>query len=486
MHFVAALDKIPGIKCVLGLQENVVTGMADGYFRMTRKPACTLLHCGPGLANGIANLHNAKRARSAILNIVGDHATYHQRFDSPLTSDTKSLAESVSAWVRTSQRAEDVGLDAVAAIKQALVYPGNIATLILPSDVSWNEGGVPQQANALEEAPSADSDDIEIVAELIRSGRKGLLFLSGEALLEEAQQLLYSITKKHAVDVIAEYSIARIARGTGRLPIEKIPYGIDAAALRIKDYDYIVLINALEPVAFFAYPGKPSRIASPKTRIHSLCTPEQDPVGALQRLCEALEVSPARIPEAANPDGIVSGAVTPEGFAKNLAALMPADAIVSDESISWGRDFYRHTYDARPHDWLHLTGGAIGDGLPVATGAAIATNGQRRVISLQADGSAMYSLQALWTQAEQQLPCTTIILRNGKYNILIGEYKGVGAEPGETAMKMLDLGTPGLDWVKLAQGMGVEAASADSLERCADLMRHSFSRPGPFLIELVI
>jgi acetolactate synthase-1/2/3 large subunit len=487
MHFVAALDQVPGIKCVLGLQENVVTGMADGYFRLARKPAATLLHCGPGLANGLANLHNAKRARSAILNIVGDHTASHAQYDPPLNSPTQSLAQSVSGWVKVSSAAKSVGLDAMEGLSYAHRYPGHISTLILPSDVSWNEGGI-AQASVSTCAPETQIDAQQVlqVASAIGAGRRVLLLLSGEALFEEAQMLLHSIKSRYPVALLAEYSIARISRGSGRLPIERIPYGIDAAVARLKPFDDIVLINALEPVAFFAYPDKPSRLASPDTRIITLATPEQSGLLVLKMLCEELGVGSQPIPETRSVTELVRGEITQLGFARNLSALLPEGAIVSDESISWGRDFYRNTFAARPHEWLHLTGGAIGDGLPVATGAAVGTRGARRVVSLQADGSAMYSLQALWTQAEQNLPCTTIILKNNKYNILIGEYKSVGAEPGATANKMLSLSSPEIDWVKLAQGMGVEAARADTLERCSDLMKLSFAQRGPFLIELTI
>lgn len=487
MHFVAALDQVPGINCVLGLQENVVTGMADGYFRIARKPAVTLLHCGPGLANGWANLHNAKRARSAILNIVGDHATYHAPFDPPLNAPTEALARGVCGWVKVCTQAQSVGLDAIEGLHSARRYPGQISTLILPSDVSWNDGGIAQRSMSMDMGPEpVDEERVREVAAAITSGRRVLLLLSGEALFAEAQTLLHSISCRYPVTLMAEYSIPRISRGRTRLPIERMPYGTDAAVARLSGFDDIVLVNASVPVAFFAYPDKPSTLTRTDMPILTLATPQESAVEALERLCEALLIDTHPIPVSSLGSDLVSGDVSPDGFAHNLAVLMPEGAIVSDESISWGRDFYRHTFNAAPHEWLHLTGGAIGDGLPIATGAAIAAQRQRRVISLQADGSAMYSLQALWTQAEQNLPCTTIVLKNNKYSILLGEYKSVGAIPGETANKMLSLGSPQIDWVQLAQGMGVEAARADTLERCSELLTWSFAHPGPFLIELAI
>lgn len=499
MHFVAALDQNPGIRCVLGLHETAVTGMADGYWRIAGKPACTLLHCGPGLANGLANLHNARRARSGIVNIVGDQATYHRPHDAPLTADTEALARTVSSWVRTSTRAVDVGRDAAAAVQAARTHPGQIATLILPSDASWDEGGVPAQALPVPAASTIDVFAVRTAARVLRGdhgsahgagGARVLLLLAGQALSAAGQQLAWRVARATGAAVRADFVIGQMARGRGCPPIERVPYVTDQAVRALAGYDHLVLVGAKPPVGFFAYPGKPSTHYSPTAQLHVLARPEQDGLAALQALVDELgapeapahDPGPRPLPE--------RGAPTSEGLARTLAALLPEGAIVSDESVSYGRGFYPHTFAAAPHDWLHLAGGAIGDGLPVATGAAIGARamgaGERRVVSLQADGSAMYSLQALWTQARERLPCTTVLLNNRSYAILLGEYKGVGATPGPTAMDMLDLGRPALDWVKLAQGMGVEAARTTTLEGCADLLAASFRQPGPFLIDLVI
>ena len=486
MHFVAALDQSAGMRCVLGLQENVVTGMADGYYRIAGKPACTLLHCGPGLANGLGNLHNARRARSGIVNIVGDQATWHRPFDPPLTADTEALARTVSGWVRSSTQAANVGRDAAAAVQAARTLPGQVATLILPSDASWDEGGVVAQALAVPEPAAIDPFAVERAAQALREGRKVLMLLAGRAVLGEGQALAWQVAHASGASVMADYVNAHLARGRGRLQLERVPYNTDLAIEALGRFEHIILVNAKPPVGFFAYPGKPSTQYPPHAQLHVLSRPDQDPVAALRALVEALGASPVAIPDPGPLPQLARGAPTPDRLAQTLAALMPEHAIVSDESISYGRGFYRHTHAAPPHDWLHLAGGAIGDGLPVATGAAIGAGGQRRVISLQADGSAMYSLQALWTQARERLPCTTILLNNRKYNILIGEYKSVGATPGATAMTMLDLGNPDLDWVKLAEGMGVEAARATTMEQCAQLMASSFRQAGPFLIDLMI
>ncbi|MGI9025779.1 MAG: acetolactate synthase large subunit [Burkholderiaceae bacterium] len=485
MHFVAALDQTPGMRCVLGLQENAVTGMADGYWRIARRPACTLLHCGPGLANGLANLHNARRARSGIVNIVGDQATDHRPHDAPLTADTDAIARTVSSWVRTSTHAAEVGRDAAAAVQAARTQPGQVATLILPSDASWDEGGVVAEALAVPSPTALGPNAVDNVARVLRSGRRVLLLLAGDALFDEGQRLAWTIAQSTGAELLVDFVTAHLARGRGRVPLERVPYPVDMAIERLRPYDDLVLVQAKPPVAFFAYPGKPSTQYRADAQLHVLARPDQDGVAALAALAKELGATVRALPDPGPRPGVADGAPTPEGLARTVAALMPEGAIVSDESISYGRGLYPLTMAAPANDWLHLAGGAIGDGLPVATGAALAGNG-RRVVALQADGSAMYTLQALWTQARERLPVTTILLNNRRYAILVGEYAGVGATPGPTAMSMLELGNPDLRWVDIARGLGVEAARATTMGECADLMRSSFAREGPFLIELII
>ncbi len=486
MHFVAALDRIPGMRCVLGLQENVVTGMADGYFRMTGKPAATLLHCGPGLANGLANLHNARRGRSAIVNCVGDQATYHRPFDSQLTADTEGWARGVSAWTRTVTKASDVGRDAAVAVQAARTSPGQIATLILPSDVCWDEApDGPAAALPVPGRTRADPKAVQDAARALRERSDVLILLGGFALSAEAQALAWSISQKTGAKVLAEMTNSKVQRGRGRMQLERVPYPVDQAIEALAPYRTIILVNSKAPVGFFAYPGKPSRHHREDADILLLTRYEDDAVAALTALADELGAPAVAIPDPGPRPGIATGLPTPEGLATTLAAVMPDNAVVADESVSFGRGFYKFSHAAPAHDWLHITGGAIGCGIPLATGAAIGAPG-RRVINLQADGSGMYTLQGLWTQAREKLPVTTIILSNRKYAILLGEYRGVGANPGRTAMDMLDLGNPDLDWVKLANGMGVAAAKTTTLEGCADLMRQSFAQDGPFVIELEI
>jgi acetolactate synthase-1/2/3 large subunit len=484
MHFVAALDRIPGIRCIPGLQENVVTGMADGYGRVAREPAVTLLHCGPGLANGLANIHNAKKARAPMVNIVGDQATYHKHFDPPLAQDTQSLAKTVSHFVRTSKKPAHVGRDTAQAIQAARTAPGQIATLILPSDASWNEGGKIAAALPVPQTAKFSSTAVRKAAKILREKKSVLLLLGGDALRHGPQQHAAAIASKTNCRVMAESLNGLHQRGQGRLPLPRVPYPAPNAIDLLKDVEYIITVCAHAPLGFFAYPGLPSHHHPETAKVIALCDVDQNATEALQALAEELGAKPSAppaTPRAELPKGQPSSAA----FGQLLSAIMPDQAIVADEAISFGGELFTHSHGAAPHDWMMVTGGAIGYGMPCATGAAVAGNG-RRVINVQADGSAMYTIQALWTQAREKLPVTTVILNNRKYQILIAEYGNVGANPGPTAMNMLDLGNPDLDFVGLAKSMGVDAARTDTLEGCAALMQQSFRSQQPFLIDLAI
>ncbi|OZI23489.1 acetolactate synthase large subunit [Bordetella genomosp. 9] len=485
MHFVSALDRIPGMRCVLALAEGVATGAADGYARMADKPAATLLHCGPGLANGLSNLHNARRANSSIVNIVGDQATHHRPLDAPLTADTEGWARPVSAWTRTATDAATIGRDAAAAVQAARTAPGQIATLIAPSDTCWNPGGVVAEPLAPPPATRADEGAVAAIARVLRAGEPAVLFVGNSALRAGPLAAAGRITVKTGARVMAPTSNRRIERGAGRVAVTRLPYAVEPAVAALKGVKHLILVGAKAPVAFFAYPDKPARMYPDDCEIHVLAREDQDALDALTRLADALDAradAPVVERVAVEP---ARGAVTSEAVAQTVAALLPEHAVVVDEGVSFGRAFYPGTVNAAPHDWLQITGGAIGNGLPLATGAAIGAPG-RRIVSLQADGSAMYTVQALWTQAREQLDVTTVLLANRKYAILLGELQGVGAAAGKTALDMLDLSRPNLEWVKIANGMGVEAAQADTMEKFADLLATANRRKGPFLIELVI
>ena len=499
MHFVAALDKVPGMRCVLGLFEGVVTGAADGYYRMAERPAATLLHLGPGLANGLANLHNARKARSGVVNIVGDHATGHLALDAPLTSDVAGLARPMSHWVHTSATADAVAGDGRAAVAEACRRPGRIATLILPADTAWTEVGTVAHAAAAPSAPTphvapdesggaGDIGDIAAAVDALRAGPGTLLLLGANALRAEVAGWAGRIAAATGCAVMAEFYGARIERGAGRVALPRLPYAVDPSLAVLAPFSRIVLLGARAPVAFFAYPGKPGRLTRPGCEITTLALPGQDMAAVLREVAGTLganRLAPAGMVQA-RAEEPAGGPLEPEGIGRMLAAVMPDNAIVVDESLTTGRRFDALTAGAAPHDWLTGTGGSIGFCLPVAVGAAIAAPG-RRVIALEGDGSAMYTPQALWTMVRENLDVTVVIFANRAYQILRGEFANVGAgAPGRRAADMLSLERPALDWMALARGMGLPGVRVTDLAALGAALRRSFLAGGPTLVEVVL
>lgn len=488
MHFVAALDKVEGMRCVLGLFEGVVTGAADGYYRMTGNPASTLLHLGPGLGNGLANLHNAKKARSGIVNIVGEHASYHIKHDAPLTADIEGVARPMSDWVKTSRSAETVAADGALAIEAARAAPGHIATLILPADTAWEQGNAPAAARAPAPRKRAAADVVTAAARALTSGDPAMLMLGGAGVRGKSLELAGRIAAKTGCRLMAEYNNARMECGAGRVRVDRLPYVVDNAVAALKGTRQMVLAGAKAPVSFFAYPGKPSVLVPEGCAVTRLASVADDIEAALEALAAelgALNTAPAGV-TARNPAAPPTGAVTLEGIAQLLAALLPENAVVVDEAVTTGRNFGAQMTGAAPHDWLNLMGGSIGCGLPLATGAAIGAP-HRQVIALEGDGSAMYTLQALWTMARENLKVLTIIFANRSYRILHGELASVGAgTPGRKAHDMLTLDRPNLDWTSLAKGCGVEAGRAATLDELAREFKRGVAAPGPYLIELVM
>jgi acetolactate synthase I/II/III large subunit len=486
MHFVAALDAVPEMRGVLCLFEGVATGAADGHGRMTGRPAAALLHLGPGLANGLANLHNARRASTPLLAVVGDHATYHKRFDAPLESDIDALAGSVSAWVRRSARSADVAADAAEAVAAALDPPGGVATLILPADVSWSEGGEPAAALAARPSAPVPGDVIRSAAAALRSGEPCVILLGGAATRRPGLEAASRIAEATGARLLCETFPARIERGAGIPAVDRLAYLAEFATAQLDNPRHLILAGARTPVCFFAYPGQPSSLAPAGGQVHVLADGRDDVAGALAALADL--VAPDAKPQPAEPSrpGLPDGDLTGEKAAAVIGALLPEGAIVSDEANTSGLWLPGATAGAPPHDWLTLTGGAIGQGLPVATGAAIACPG-RKVIALESDGSAMYTLSALWTHAREGLDITTVIFNNGAYAILGMELQRVGAQAaGEAARSLLDLSRPDLDFVALATGMGVPAGRARTAAEFAAELGRALAEPGPHLIEAVV
>ncbi|NNM56911.1 acetolactate synthase large subunit [Acidocella sp.] len=486
MHFLAALDT-PRVRSVLCLFEGVATGAADGWYRMRDEPASTLLHLGPGLANGLANIHNARRASSGMVNIVGEHSLSHLKYDPPLNSDIEGLARPLSHWVRKIESADAIAWDTANAVRQAQAHPGRIATLILPGDASWQDAGTPYpvQPSKTAEPKAPSADRIEAIAKLLRSGEKVMLVLANKATRGRALELAGRIAAGTGCRLGTQFFTARIERGAGRTPLERIPYAVVQAAEFLKDIRHIVTVETREPVAFFAYPGKPSLLKPETTLVHNLVETDEDSELAFEMLAEALglrETAPLRQMRVETP--APRGALTPFSIAHALAAAIPEDCIVVDESLTTGRESMGYTMGARPHDLINNLGGSIGYATPVATGAAIACPG-RRVFCMVGDGSAMYTIQSLWTQARENLNITTIIFANNQYAILKAEYANMGAgTPGKQAMAMIDIDRPSIDWVAMARSMGVPGRSVATAEDLCAALQRSCKEPGPQLIEV--
>lgn len=488
MHFVAALDDEPRMRAVLALFEGVATGAADGYARMADKPAAVLLHLGCGLGNGLANLHNARKGKVPIVNIVGDHATYHMPLDAQLQSDIETVARNVSpGFVRTSMRTEDLCRDAVAAIQAARGLPGQVATLILPADVSWGEGGRPEPPPAPPRPEAADDETVAAVAEIIRGGGKTALLLGGRALREPALLAAARMAAHSGVKVLAEVFPTRLERGAGRPSVERLAYLAELATLQLSGLDQLVLVDAKPPVSFFAYPGKASELVPEDCQVVKLSDPSQDAAASLEKLAAALEADQAEpvLQTATRPER-PRGKLSAEKVCKAVGHLMPERTILIDEAITSGLMLPVMTAGAPAHDLITLTGGAIGQGLPNAIGAAIACP-DRPVIALIGDGTAMYTVQSLWTMARENLDVTAIIFNNRAYSVLNVELERVGADRvGDKARSQLDLRGPDLDFTRLAQGMGVHAVRAETAEDFCQALEYALAHKGPHLIDAVV
>ncbi len=496
MHFVAALDQVPGLRCILGLHETVVTGAADGYARMTGKPAVTLLHTGPGLANGLSNLHNARKAWTPVVNVVGEHALSHIEHDAPLTSDIQAIAAPMSHWVHTSQSADSLASGGAEAIAQASRHPGHVATLILPANTAWDE--------VLDEAvnPAATADIALTGSRVSNEHIKGMtsilqkamasheaiaIVLGGHCLHAPGLELADKIAQHCSATVLAETFKARFQRGAGRVSIVEIPYPIDAAIKMLSPFKHIVTVCAKAPVGFFAYPDKPSTLYPDDAQVHSLASMHDDGVQALHDLVNALKVAELtpRLQEQQTHEEPTEAALDSHAVGVLLANRLPENAIVVDEAITSGIGPTNSTASAAAHDWLEVCGGSIGGGMPIATGAAVACP-ERCVINLQADGSGMYSLQSLWTQARENLKVVTIIFANSSYAILKHELDNVQATSGRVALDMMELDRPTLDWVAMASGMGVTAQRATTVDEFRRALDVALAHDGPFLIEAVV
>jgi acetolactate synthase-1/2/3 large subunit len=489
MPLVCAFDSVVGVRPILGLFEGCCSGAADGYGRMTDKPALTLLHLGPGLGNGIANLHNARRARTPVLNVIGEHATWHRSVDAPLSMDIVALAQTVSGWQRTSVAPQNLSRDTADAISAALA--GKVATLIVPSDVQWSDS--PYHKIHLSKSPDAfvDKDSIERAAELLRTDQKTALILGGWALRQRGLAAAARIKAKTGCDLLSERAPARMERGAGIPATEFIPYFPRQALELLSKYQTVVLAGAGEPVTFFGWRGYESKLLNDGQDICQIEAADQTLPQALENLADTLG-APGKVAAAAvgfsqvERPALPNGKLTAQNACHILAALQPEHAIIVNESITSGAAYFPLGPALPPHTLLMLPGGAIGYGMPCAVGAALACPG-RPIINFQADGSAMYTLQALWMQAREALNITTLICSNRSYNILNIEFSRSGlTSPGRYAQSLTDLSNPAIDWVLISQGMGMPAVAVDRCEDLARELKKALEEPGPHLIEMQI
>jgi acetolactate synthase I/II/III large subunit len=484
MHFVSALDAVPEMRGVLALFEGVATGAADGYGRMAGRPAAVLLHLGPGLANGLANLHNARRARTPVVTIVGAHATGHVRYDAPLQSDIEALARTVSGWVHTSGTARDVARDAMRAV--AAAGRGQIATLVLPADVSWGDGAALATPRAPALPPEVPADQISAVADVLSAGAPAMLLLGGRALTERGLRAASRIGAATGARLLAETFPARMERGLGVPAVDRLAYLVEVAEAQLAGVRHLVLAGARSPVSFFAYPGGRGDLVPEGCSVTVLADADQDVQAALDLLAGRVAAGAEPVLAAGAPPGFDPGPLTAISLANAVAASLPEHAIVVDEANTSGFALPMALAAAPRHSLLTLTGGSIGQGLPVATGAAVAAP-DRPVVSLEADGSALYTIQALWTQARERLDVTTVLINNAAYAILRMELARTAAgRAGERASRMLDLSGPTPDFTQISTGLGVPAVRVTTAGELDTALRRAYAEPGPHLIEAIV
>jgi acetolactate synthase-1/2/3 large subunit len=487
MHLVLAIGKSDAVRPVLCLFEGVATGAADGYGRMTDKPAITLLHMGPGLANGMANLHNARKAHIPLINIVGNHATHHQAYDSPLNSDIPAYANICSDTVVIPTSADDLAAAAVSAVQASLQGWGKVATLIVPANHAWEDAAITPTPALLPAMEGVQQSVIDTAAELLSNGKPTALVLGGRSLREDALKAAGRIAEATGAALLCETFPAHMHRGAGRIATVRIPYPVESAVELLRNYEHFILVGATAPTAFFAYPGKPSILTPEGSRIHTLAPIGTDVLSALNQLADRLHAPPEPLKRQERTSlPKPTGPLTPQSIAASITHLLPDQAIVSDEGVTSSFGIYLATENAAPHDWLAISGGSIGQGLPVALGAAIACP-NRKVVSLQADGSAMYTVQALWTLVRENADVAIVLFNNRSYAILNYEMSHVGAgQPTERTLSMLRLTPPDIDWVKIAQGMGMRATRADTADAFHRQFADAMTMKGPCLIEAML
>lgn len=481
MHLVTALDHEPRIHSVLCLFEGVATGAADGHARVTGNPAMTLLHLGAGFLNGGANIHNAKRAWTPMINVIGDHAVPHLRYDAPLTSNILGLAGPNSVWIKSADKVADAGNLAAEAWEASFgPVPGPVS-LLLPADTAWTEGGKPGAKRERPKLRAPEAGRIAAAAKAVRSAVKPMILINGTALtpagLAQAARL-----KAAGIRVLTDTFFPRMARGAGLFAPDRMQYFAEGAMADLAGTDLMLVAGTQVPVAFFAYPGRPSVLVPEGCATQIIGGPESDSAAILGALADALGAKTSADPAQLDLPGLPTGALNAATIGASIARHLPEGSFVSDDGVSNGLPAFMMTGRARPHEWMMLTGGAIGQGLPLALGAAVADKG-RKVLCISGDGAAMYTNQALWSMAREGVDVVNVIFVNHSYRILNIELARTGAgNPGRVAEDLLGLGRPEIDWVKLSEAQGVPAVNARSAEEFDAALERAFATPGPHLI----
>lgn len=486
MHLVQALDREPRIHSTLCLFEGIASGAADGFARISGKPAMTLLHLGPGYGNAIANIHNGRRAYSPMINVIGDHASYHRHLEAPLTSDIETMVKPNSLWIGTVENAQSAGQSAAEAFKQACTPPNGPISLILPADSAWNDGGDNGNIPNTPTPKQINDDRIKAAAEALKAAKKPILLIGGAALYDEACLENLSRLNAAGIRIMMDTFPSRAARGHGRFEPDRMQYFGEMAIADMAGSELMVYAGTTQPNAFFAYPNKPSELVPDGCNAMTLSARDEDTIDAIARLVTALDAPPAPTQKPREIRPMPTGPLNPYSCAESLARHMPENSIISDDAVTAGLPHYLATANSAKHDWLFLTGGAIGQGLPLAIGAQMAAP-NRKTFALSGDGSAMYTIQGLWTMAREKLPIVTIIFANRSYRILnIEMMRTEAGDTGQTAKDMLSLETPALDFVALAKGQGINAITVNTSEDFDAALKSAIDANEPWLIEAVV
>ena len=485
MHLVTALDRETRINSVLCLFEGVATGAADGYGRVKGEPAMTLLHLGAGYLNGGANIHNAKRAKTPMVNVIGDHAVDHRKYDAPLNSDIMGLAGPNSIWIKSADSVGATGKLAAEAWAASFGPEPGPVSLILPADSAWTEGGVKGGAARRPSLRQTPPEKIEAAVGAIGRASQPVILINGTALSEEGLGHAARL-KKAGIRIITDTFYSKMRRGAGVFAPDRMQYFAEGAMEDLEGSDLMILAGTHKPAAFFAYPGKPSLLVPEGCTVLDLGGADTDSAKTLAALADAMGAHVAAPPAPLDKPAAPTGDLDARTVGKSVARHMPENAIVSDDGVSNSMPVFLSTIKAEPHDWMGLTGGAIGQGLPLALGAAVAAP-DRKVIALTGDGAGMYTVQALWSMAREQTDVTTVVFVNHTYRILNIELARTGAgNPGPTAKDMLEIGGPDIDWVSLSESMGVPATAVTTAEEFDAAFEDAMKQTGPRLIAAIV